>query len=88
MQITTVSDSALTQLGVEFHYQHNHPHHGGVIDNAGPFEGMNLRPAINTHPNSEWYCDIPDGKDEELSKKFGRHFYRRNDGHPIITSFF
>jgi hypothetical protein len=85
MQTTELTDNALTQLGVKFKYEHNNPGHGGKIIEEGPFSGLNLRPSIATR-SGYWYADIPDGDDAEMIRRFGIHFYRRNDGYPIITA--
>ncbi len=85
MQITEITDEALKALGVKFEYQSNYPGHGGRIIDAGPFKDFNLRPSIATRTGF-WYADIPDGKDKEMQEKFSGHFYRRNDGHPIISA--
>ena len=87
MTTTQTTDEALRQLGAKFEYQFNHPGHGGRVLDPGPaFKGLNLRPSIATQPG-KWLVDIPDGKDDEMAERFGQHFYRLNDGHPVITSF-
>ena len=87
MQQIETTDEALRQLGVEIEYAHNNPGHGGrVVKPSQAFGGLNLRPSIATR-SGKWFVDIPDDCDTEMGSRFGKHFYRLNDGTPVITSF-